>query len=149
MVSTVFVSDIWLTALIGGMLIGAAAILLYATMGRIAGISGILYNAVWNRDRAWPLAFLGGLIAGGWIAIVAGFPLPVGITGPAGITLLAVGGLLVGYGTRLGSGCTSGHGICGLGRLSLRSLSAVVTFMIMGILAATWLRPVLVGWIDA
>lgn len=149
MVSSQLFPDIWITALIGGMLIGLAAILLYATLGRIAGISGILYAALWNRPHAWPLAFLTGLMTGGWLAVLFGFPLPVGITGHSGMVLLALGGLLVGYGTRLGSGCTSGHGVCGLGRLSPRSLAAVMTFMILGMATATWLRPLLAGWLDA
>ena len=115
------------SALIGGALIGLAATLLYATLGRIAGISGILNSAIEERDsRGWRIAFLFGLIAaaGVWFAIAdvsarSGFPLP----------WLIGAGLLVGIGTRLGSGCTSGHGICGLARLSKRSLIAVLVFM--------------------
>lgn len=118
-----------LSALAGGALIGLAATWLLWSLGRIAGISGILNNALESRDgRGWRVAFLAGLIAaaGAWFAVAdvaprSGFPWP----------LLIAGGLLVGFGTRLGNGCTSGHGICGLARLSKRSLVAVAVFMAM------------------
>ena len=129
------------SALLGGMLIGLAATLLYAGIGRIAGISGILNRALEQRsERGWRVAFLLGLIAaaGLWfacngIAPRTGFPL--------GWLLLA--GLLVGFGTRLGNGCTSGHGICGLARLSKRSLIAVLVFMGSGVATVYLLRHVL------
>ena len=118
-------------ALAGGALIGAAAVLLMALEGRIAGISGIvggLLPPAPAADRAWRVAFLAGLVAG---------PLLVGalVAGPAiGSPVVGIGGaiaagLLVGVGTALGSGCTSGHGVCGLARLSPRSLAATLTFM--------------------
>ena len=130
-------------ALLGGMLIGLAATLLYAGIGRIAGISGILNRALEQRsERGWRIAFLLGLIAaaglwfaGNGIAPRTGFPL--------GWLLLA--GLLVGFGTRLGNGCTSGHGICGLARLSKRSLAAVVAFMASGIATVYVVRHVIGG----
>ena len=128
------------SALVGGALIGLAATLLYATLGRIAGISGILNSTIEQRgERGWRLAFLIGMIAtaAAWFAIAgvaprSGFPLP----------WLIGAGLLVGIGTRLGSGCTSGHGICGLARLSKRSLIAVLVFMGTAVLTVYVVRHV-------
>ena len=125
-------------ALAGGALIGLAATLLMLTLGRIAGISGIV-GAVLRGDGGWPRFFLLGLLAGAgawlWLAPVAptprtGFP-------PA---VLIVAGLLVGYGTRLGSGCTSGHGVCGMARFSRRSFVAVATFLATGIVTVWVVR---------
>lgn len=119
-----------LAALGGGALIGLAAVALMATLGRIAGISGILGGLAGaaGGDIGWRLAFLAGLIAGPWVAVVSGLPVPeVRVAAPLPVVLAA--GLLVGFGTRLGSGCTSGHGVCGLARLSPRSLAATATFM--------------------
>jgi hypothetical protein len=133
------------SALIGGILIGCSAVMLMALNGRVAGISGILANTVIGApgDRTWRLLFLAGLILGPLLVrLVTGSPLPYEIT--TNLTLLIGGGLLVGLGTRLGSGCTSGHGVCGLSRFSLRSLAAVATFIGVGILVVTALR-VLVG----
>ena len=120
----------WLIALAGGVLIGLSATLLLWLNGRVAGVSGILNGLVFPKagDVSWRVTFLVGLIAAGglYMAFVPTAPLPrtdfsrVGLIGA---------GLLVGFGTRMGNGCTSGHGVCGLGRLSLRSLAAVVTFM--------------------
>ena len=129
------------TALLGGALIGLAATVLYVGNGRIAGISGILNHAIERREeRGWRIAFLAGLIAAAaaWFAFSgdvarSGFPLP----------WLIAAGLLVGFGTRLGNGCTSGHGICGLARLSKRSLAAVLTFMGSGVATVYVLRHVL------
>ena len=123
------------SALAGGALIGLAATLLYAVTGRIAGISGIgggLLRAG-ERDAGWRLAFLAGLVVGaGAAALAAGTPtLRIDASWP----LLVVGGLLVGYGTQLGRGCTSGHGVCGIARFSPRSIAATVVFM--GAAAAT------------
>ena len=129
-------------ALAGGALIGLSAALLYGLLGRIAGISGIAYGALWGdgAERPWRLAFLSGLIGGGWLALlVAGKP---SLTPqPTAAWLLIAAGLLVGIGTQLGGGCTSGHGICGVARLSPRSIAAVLTFMFVGMLAASLLRP--------
>jgi hypothetical protein len=127
-----------LSSLLGGMLIGGAATLLLWSLGRIAGVSGILSGAIEDRGgRGWRLAFLAGLViaAGAWFAVSgavprAGFPWP----------WLVAGGLLVGFGTRLGSGCTSGHGICGLSRLSPRSMVAVAVFMAAGFVTVYVLR---------
>lgn len=130
-------------ALVGGALIGLAATLLYAGIGRIAGISGILNQSIETRDdRGWRVAFLAGLIiaASLWLSVSGamprdGFPLP----------WLIVAGVLVGFGTRLGNGCTSGHGICGLARWSRRSLLAVAVFMGAGMLTTYLMRHMLGG----
>ena len=117
-------------ALAGGVLIGLAATLLLWLDGRVAGVSGILNGVLFPAagDVSWRLAFLVGLVgaAGLYMAFVPGAPVPRGDFPRIG---LVVAGLLVGFGTRMGNGCTSGHGVCGLGRLSGRSLAAVATFM--------------------
>lgn len=122
--------NVWVTALIGGVLIGLAATLLLWLNGRIAGISGIVGGVLFPQrgDVVWRIAFLAGLVvaAGCYMALVPGAPLPRTDFARGG---LVIAGLLVGYGTRMGSGCTSGHGVCGLGRFSVRSLAAVMTFM--------------------
>lgn len=130
----------WAYALAGGVMIGVAAALLLLTHGRIAGISGIaggLLSAT-TRDRSWRVAFLGGLLIAG---LIGGLLAPAAVGG-ASAPLAIAGGLLVGFGARYGSGCTSGHGVCGLSRLSRRSLVAVAVFMSTGAIAAT-LRGVL------
>jgi len=126
------------SAIIGGVLIGLAASLLALFNGRIAGISGIVSQLLhWKsapKDHLlWRVLFLIGLVSSGWIYQLF-FKLPV-ITTSISITTLMIAGLLVGVGTRLGSGCTSGHGVCGLGRLSTRSLIATLSFMIAGFVA--------------
>jgi uncharacterized protein len=116
--------------LIGGALIGLAVVLLLALTGRIAGISGILGGLITSTVRGeslWRLAFIVGLIGGAGLFGLACGPLPLTLQA-SGPTLL-VAGLLVGAGTRLGSGCTSGHGVCGLARRSPRSLVATMIFM--------------------
>lgn len=121
---------------LGGLLIGSAAALYLVVAGRIMGISGLLAGAsgIGPCDsRLRPALFLVGLLAGAWLATRwVGMP-DLGLTDSW--PLLVVGGLLVGYGTRLGSGCTSGHGVCGMARLSSRSL--VATGVFMGVAAAT------------
>jgi uncharacterized membrane protein YedE/YeeE len=119
----------WAAGLTGGVLIGLAAVLLLWSIGRIAGISGIAAGALEGArgDRAWRIAFLAGMMIAGAVALQFLPALPRAQTGPAPLLLAA--GLLVGFGTRLGNGCTSGHGVCGLGRFSRRSLVAVVVFM--------------------
>lgn len=126
----------YLHAAVGGALIGCSVLLLYARSGRLAGISTIFHAAFWGPDRAWRWLFLLGLAVGGWLALAAAPSAPAANT-PAPWLLLS--GLLVGFGTRLSNGCTSGHGICGLGRLSLRSLVAVLVFMAVGVLSASLL----------
>lgn len=126
----------WLLALLGGALIGSGSALLLLTHGRIAGISGIAGGLVQGAtsDRAWRLAFLAGLLVAGG---VAGRVLPAAIGAPVRpLAAIVAAGLLVGFGTRLGNGCTSGHGVCGLSRLSVRSLVAVATFMTTGAITA-------------
>lgn len=117
------------SAAIGGALIGLSAAILWVGNGRIAGISGIIGMLVGGagKDRAWRLSFLAGLVGAPvlWM-FVTGAPTVVVGAGPAA---LVGAGLLVGYGTRLGSGCTSGHGVCGMARLSKRSLAATMLFM--------------------
>ena len=120
--------------LLGGALIGSAAALLLAFHGRIAGISGILGGLITARERSersWRLAFLVGLITGPALYRLFYGALPLQLK--ADVPTLLAAGLLVGFGTRLGSGCTSGHGVCGLARLSPRSLMATITFMSLGI----------------
>jgi uncharacterized membrane protein YedE/YeeE len=117
--------------LIGGALIGLAAVLLLALNGRIAGISGILGGLITSTDRGerlWRLAFIFGLIGGAGLFVLACGPLPLKLQASA--PMLFAAGLLVGAGTRLGSGCTSGHGVCGLGRRSPRSLVATIVFIV-------------------
>lgn len=118
-----------LQALGGGLLIGAGASALLLLNGKIAGISGILANTVERHvgEHGWRIAFLVGLLLPA-LVLGAGDPQL-----PASWALAAISGLLVGVGTRLGSGCTSGHGVCGLANLSLRSLSATLVFMSVAI----------------
>ncbi len=125
----------WMYALAGGVMIGAAAALLLLTHGRIAGISGIVGGLLSpsTKDRGWRYAFVGGLLAAG---LTAGVVAPYAAGGASWAPAI-VGGLLVGYGARRGSGCTSGHGVCGLSRFSRRSLVAVATFMTTGAIVAT------------
>lgn len=121
-----------LAALIGGALIGLSAVLLWIGNGRIAGISGILGRPVSGSPNAaewpWRLAFVAGLIAAPRLYAMAVGSLPR-ILLPLHPALLVAAGLLVGFGTRLGSGCTSGHGVCGLARLSPRSMTATAVFL--------------------
>ncbi len=120
-------------ALIGGALIGLAATLLLLLNGRIAGISGIVGGALKRPagDTAWRWWFVIGLLLAGLAAIWAS---PVTPRPEFPITLVAIAGFIVGVGTRLGSGCTSGHGVCGMARLSSRSIVATVTFLVTGML---------------
>ena len=127
--------------LIGGALIGIAASLLLLFNGRVFGISGILAGVVMPRrgETSWRLSVLVGLLsAGALLAMVAPASVRIATSGPLWRYVLA--GLLVGFGTQLGSGCTSGHGVCGLSRLSRRSLVATVTFINAGILAVALMR---------
>jgi uncharacterized membrane protein YedE/YeeE len=117
----------WLQGLLGGVLIGASAALLLWTHGRIAGISGVLAGAL-HGPEVWRLAFLSALVAGGALFSRV-WPAHFAMTGLPGWPLWIVSGLLVGVGTRVGGGCTSGHGVCGLGRGSPRSLVATLVFM--------------------
>lgn len=122
-----------LSALIGGAMIGLSAVILWMMDGRVAGISGIVGGLVdpAAHDAGWRIAFLLGLVAAPLIYWTAGGGYPA-ITITSSLPLLIAGGLLVGFGTRLGGGCTSGHGVCGMARLSPRSLAATLVFMAGG-----------------
>jgi uncharacterized membrane protein YedE/YeeE len=128
------------SALVGGGLIGLSAALLWLGLGRIAGISGILAGT-WSPDRAWRLTFLAGLVAAPAVLqmIIGTVPRPAIATSWPAIVL---GGLLVGFGTRIGGGCTSGHGVCGVARLSARSVVATAVFMAVAVATAVCTRHV-------
>lgn len=134
----------FLPALLGGTLIGLAAALLLWLNGRLAGISGILWRLFFARpgDALWRVLFLVGVVGGaGLYYAVFGNQPTARDTFP--VWLLIVAGFLVGYGTSLGNGCTSGHGVCGLGRLSLRSLVATVTFLLTAVITTFVVRHLL------
>jgi len=119
--------------IVGGLAIGAASVILLLMNGRLAGISGIMWGVLSQGvgGKAWQILFVIGLLAGTWIFhAVSGNPFP-----PASdnYLLAALGGIFVGMGVKIGNGCTSGHGVCGVGRLSPRSIVATVTFMLVGI----------------
>lgn len=145
-----------LQGLLGGVLIGLSAVLLMATLGRIAGVSGILSGLLWERpdgDSAWRLTFLLGLISGPLLVMLAGGGLgnvaesPGAVVGDpvGGVTTMLVAGLLVGLGTGIGSGCTSGHGVCGMARLSPRSLAATLTFVAVAMVTVYVMRHIVGG----
>lgn len=129
-----------ISALAGGALIGVAASLLLIAAGRIAGISGITGGLLFptRGDRRWRVLFVIGLLGAG---VIAAFVAPESIgTSPRSIAVLAAAGLLVGAGTRLGNGCTSGHGVCGISRLAPRSIAATLVFMLTGMLSVLLVR---------
>jgi uncharacterized protein len=124
------------SGLIGGVLIGLAAIILMLTIGRIAGVCGIVVNAMTASDaagRLWRMAFILGLPLGALLVTALGLKDWSSITFPATMPTTVMAGLIVGVGATVGSGCTSGHGICGLARFSMRSVVATVTFMATGV----------------
>ena len=133
----------------GGVLIGLSAAMVMGFFGRIAGISGITSGSLGAilpmpgapRDRDWRIAFLLGLVSAPLALILTGWTVEQTVS--ANLVGMAVAGLLVGFGTALGSGCTSGHGVCGLARLSRRSLAAVLTFMTAGFATVFLLRHIL------
>jgi uncharacterized membrane protein YedE/YeeE len=133
------------SATLGGMLIGLSAIVLMAFNGKIAGISGIFWGGLTGSavERGWRLAFLLGLVLGPVLYRLM-LDAPAFEMNASPVMVIA-GGLLVGVGTRLGSGCTSGHGVCGLARLSARSLIAVLAFMASGMVTVGVLRHVVAG----
>lgn len=137
-----FILEDVLLGLSGGLMIGTASAVFLLGNGRIAGISGIL-GGLLRGQAQWPenLAFLAGLIGAPLLYAVAVAPPDIGITREA--WAIVVGGLLVGLGTRIGSGCTSGHGVCGMTRFSSRSLAATMAFMAVGVAMATLIRPLL------
>ncbi len=129
---------------IGGVMIGLASWLLLASLGRVAGITGILggalapFGGVPKHERAWRWAFVVGLIVMGAIAaFTLGTPT---LSTPRPFPLLILAGLLVGFGTVMGSGCTSGHGVCGIGRRSVRSIVSTVVFMTAGFATVTLVK---------
>ena len=134
------------SAAIGGVLIGLAATLLMLFTGRIAGISGILAGCLGSGtdDKRWRVAFIAGLLLAPLAAGLIGYPVPSPQM-PSSWGIIVVAGLLVGFGTRLGGGCTSGHGVCGIARLSARSLVATVVFMATAIVVVALSRHVLGG----
>jgi len=129
------------SGLLGGALIGLAASMLMILTGRLAGVSGVLGGLLTPRpgDRAWRVAFIAGLIAAPLLAALAGAPLPAPRM-TSNMALIALAGLLVGFGTRIGNGCTSGHGVCGFARLSTRSITATLIFMITAIITVAIAR---------
>jgi len=130
-----------ISAAIGGALIGLSAVLLMLFNGRIAGITGIAAGLLdpASRDRGWHAAFIIGLIAAPLSAMLLGYAVPRPQM-PSGMVITAVAGLLVGFGSRLGNGCTSGHGVCGIARLSLRSITATMIFMATAIVVVALMR---------
>ena len=134
------------SAAIGGALIGLSAALLMLLTGRVAGISGIFGGclAFGMADKGWRIAFVAGLILAPLIASWAEYAMPSPQM-PASWTVVIVAGLLVGFGARLGGGCTSGHGICGIARLSVRSITATAIFMLTAIAVVALTRHVLAG----
>ena len=134
------------SALVGGAMIGLGSVVLMLFNGRVAGIAGIvagLFGAQ-GPEIGWRLAFVAGLIVGSLLVPLAGGMIP-DVAIDASLPMVVAAGLLVGFGTRLGNGCTSGHGVCGLARLSLRSLAATLTFMAAGAAAVFVLRRLIGG----
>lgn len=133
-------NNIIFSSLLGGALIGLSAVILMLSNGRIAGISGIISGLLAQRlsqQQLWRIAFIFGLVIGPVLYALLGGSLPeVSIT--SNLSYLIVGGLLVGFGSTLGSGCTSGHGVCGLARISPRSILATVVFLLTAVLTV-WL----------
>jgi uncharacterized membrane protein YedE/YeeE len=133
-----------IASLVGGALIGASAASLWLVNGRVAGISGILGGLLTpaRGEIAWRLAFLLGIVVAPLLYAGAGASIaPAAIT--SSVPLLVLGGLLVGFGTRLGGGCTSGHGVCGMARLSPRSIVATLLFMAAGFMTVFVVRHLL------
>ena len=135
----------FLQALVGGLLLGGAALMLMGTIGRIAGVSGIV-SGLWKPSppRGWQAAFVVGLVLAGGAGFAL-FPSRFDAGESAGVPVTIAAGLLVGFGSRLGNGCTSGHGICGLARLSPRSAVSVGTFMAAAAVTVFVVRHLLGG----
>jgi uncharacterized protein len=135
-----------ISAAIGGALIGLSAVLLMLLNGRIAGVTGVFAGLIdpTGTDRAWRATFIAGLIVAPLSAALVGFTLPIPQM-PTSLIVVAAGGLLVGFGTRLSNGCTSGHGVCGIARLSPRSITATAIFMAAAIAVVALTRHVFGG----
>ena len=131
----------WYWALLGGVLIGTSVAIMLFMLGKIAGMSGLLYGSVVkpNKDKTWKASFLVGLILSGFLMSLF-YPHKLAGHIDSSLWTLALAGFLVGFGTRLGSGCTSGHGVSGVSRFSPRSIIATLTFMIAGILSVYFFR---------
>ncbi|MBL1210117.1 YeeE/YedE thiosulfate transporter family protein [Geminocystis sp. GBBB08] len=133
----------WINGLIGGIFIGISATVLLAFNGRIAGISGMINGALeFTFSQVWRWYFLGGMLLGGLIYEYL-LPLPNTPRYDFNLISMIIGGFLVGFGTRIGNGCTSGHGVCGLGRLSVRSLIAVISFLASGMITVFIITDIL------
>ncbi len=137
----------WYYALFGGALIGISALLVLAGLGKIAGISGIFANSFIqpSEDRFWRRAFVFGMFSAG---LLSNFYWPASLQGKieSDEWTVIVAGLLVGFGTRLGNGCTSGHGVCGISRFSLPSLLATICFILSGMISVYLFKQI--GWIS-
>jgi uncharacterized membrane protein YedE/YeeE len=136
-------NNLWMP-LTGGILIGASALAMLALLGRITGISGIFAGAISAEHGAWRWTFLAGMIAAPLLYHALSNQ-PVPLPSPAGWLLTIVAGLLVGFGTRYAGGCTSGHGVCGIGRLSPRSIAATATFIAAGMVTVFVMKHLLGG----
>jgi uncharacterized protein len=136
----------WTLSLVGGVFVGMAAIVLLLFNGRILGVSGIVGGLFYSSpgDRHWRISFLLGVLVSG-LALSPLFPKLFLSSSTVSSSVLMLAGILVGFGTRLGSGCTSGHGVCGVARFSIRSIVATACFMASGIVTVYFLRHVL-GW---
>jgi len=134
-----------LAGLTGGILIGLSAVLLMAGLGRVAGISGIFGSLLgrWRPDNAWRALFIAGLLAGAILTSLLGGFDSDSMAFPGNPLTTVVGGLLVGLGTALGAGCTSGHGICGIARLSVRSIVSTAVFMVLAVATVYLMRHVI------
>tara|TARA_B100000945_G_C20332966_1_gene573377 strand:- start:208 stop:630 length:423 start_codon:yes stop_codon:yes gene_type:complete len=130
-----------LVPLTGGIIIGIAASMMLLFSGRIAGVSGIFGGMLFQqgKERTWSLSFITGLIVGGILLYTINAEFFENSSG-RGLLAVNIAGLLVGIGTRIGCGCTSGHGVCGIGRLSVRSMVATVTFVFTGMLTVFLLK---------
>ena len=135
----------FLPQLLGGLLIGTAAVAMMGLLGRVTGISGMFWNMVSApKTASWSVLFMLGLLLGtSLLHQLSGLPTPE--PSSAGLPMALAAGFLVGLGTRLGSGCTSGHGVCGISRLSPRSLVATLTFMAAGFATVAVIRQLLGG----
>jgi len=134
-----------LAGLTGGILIGLSAVLLMGGLGRVAGISGIFGSLLgrWRPDNAWRALFIAGLLAGAILTSLLGGFDSDSMAFPGNPLTTVVGGLLVGLGTALGAGCTSGHGICGIARLSVRSIVSTAVFMVFAVATVYLMRHVI------